>query len=209
MPLGDIGRKEKRVLRAVQEAAEAEASAKESTWMDSDKISQAKKERAQLRDAKADAKLAAKAERKQLEAHEEEINSQVRGSKRQAATKVTQAEIYRRQALQASSKALQASTKGASSHSKQKDRGVVPQPKLEENTNRKNSHVEASGLDDSLEAMLALRVGEAAVSKPARMPFAEFERSVIQRLEVERPGMKMSQLQDRAMKLWARSQNGI
>ncbi|CAK9049383.1 unnamed protein product [Durusdinium trenchii] len=144
--------------------------------------------------AKADAKLAAKAELKELERQEEEANSQMKGANKKGSgyAKVTQAEIARRQAL------MGAMAK-ANPKKQVKKTEVVSQPKLEANTNRQEDVVDASGIDAALSAL------DAGVEKKPKMTYAEYEARELEGIRQENPGLKMSQAKERCFKMWERS----
>jgi hypothetical protein len=188
MGFGDASAKDKKAAKnAVASAATAKA-ADDAAWADDDKGRKAKESRAAEATAKADAKLQAKKEREELEAAENAEISKMSGANKKAPTKVTQAEIARRQALLAMAKPKSAPK-------------TVKQPKLEENTNRKQDEVDASGVDAALSAL----EGGGAASKPKSMTYAEFERLNLDGIKEENPGLKMSQVKERCSKLWDRA----
>jgi len=188
MGIGDFSRRERQLMKIEAEAMEAVARLQAESWRESDRHLLAKEERAKAKEAKMDAKAAARRERKDLEATEEAANATLPGANKGATVKVTQAEIARRQALM--------SAVGQATRRKSTRTQVVPQPKLEENTNRRRDLVEASGLDGALRAFEG---GQSTVT------FAEFEQRMQAELREEKPGLKMSQMRDHVLKAWARS----
>mmetsp|Transcript_142941 Transcript_142941/g.398290 ORF Transcript_142941/g.398290 Transcript_142941/m.398290 type:complete len:197 (-) Transcript_142941:135-725(-) len=187
MGFGDASAKDKKSAKSAAATAAATKAAEDASWEDGDKGAKAKAARAAAKEDKADAKLQAKKEREELEAAENEAMSKLSGANKKAPTKVTQAEIARRQALLAMAKPKAAPK-------------TVKQPKLEENKNRKVDEIEASGVDA---ALAALDVGGTA--KPSKMTYAEFERMNINAIKEENPGLKQSQLKDHCWKMWERS----
>ncbi|CAE7420546.1 unnamed protein product [Symbiodinium sp. KB8] len=131
MGFGDASAKDKKAAAAKAKDEAAKAAAEDAAWAETDKGNLKKAARAADAAAKADAKLAAKAELKEMEKAEEEANTSMKGANKKAGGygKVTQAEIARRQALMAV--AAKANPKKQT-----KKTEVVPQPKLEANTNR-------------------------------------------------------------------------
>mmetsp|Transcript_81477 Transcript_81477/g.205033 ORF Transcript_81477/g.205033 Transcript_81477/m.205033 type:complete len:204 (-) Transcript_81477:117-728(-) len=195
MAPGDVARKDRKALKEGVAAAAAALEAQNASWAETDKKLLAKDRRAQERDAKADAKLAARCERKAMEAAEEV--DEPKNKKNQTSTKITQAELARRQALLAAS--AKAKAKPAKSV-------TVPQPKLEPNRNRERDVVEANSLEDALAALdRANNGGDEAGSGRRGMTFVEFEKQTLAELREEKPGLKLSQLREHVLKLWARS----
>mmetsp|Transcript_117915 Transcript_117915/g.328492 ORF Transcript_117915/g.328492 Transcript_117915/m.328492 type:complete len:203 (+) Transcript_117915:70-678(+) len=194
MALGGLSRKARQQLKEEARELEVAVLAEAASWRESDRHILAKQDRAREREAKADSKLAAKKERQELEALEEAANAKLKGANRGSQTsKVTQAEVARRQALMAAA---------AGSKAKQlrpTKTGVVPQPKLEENLNRRSHLIEASGLDGALAAL------EGAGARRMGTSFAEFEQRLQAELREEKPGLKQSQLRDHVLKAWTRS----
>merc|ERR1719189_3560991 len=127
-----------------------------------------------------------------MEATENAANSTLKGANKQSkgSTKVTQAEIARRQALLAAA--------GAKAAPKKKSE-VVAQPKIEQNTNRQADVGEATGIDAALDALGA---GE---EKKSKMTYKEFEAQVLPDIQADNPGLKMSQAKDKAFKMWERA----
>mmetsp|Transcript_12876 Transcript_12876/g.15966 ORF Transcript_12876/g.15966 Transcript_12876/m.15966 type:complete len:204 (+) Transcript_12876:44-655(+) len=194
MGFGDASAKDKKAAAQKAKDEAAKAAAEDASWQDNDKGIQKKAARAADAAAKADAKLAAKAELKELERQEEEETAQMKGANKKAGgyPKVTQAEIARRQAL------MGAMAK-ANPKKQTKKTEVVSQPKLEANTNRQEDVVDASGIDAALSA---LDVGE---KKQSKMTYAEFEARELDGIRQENPGLKMSQAKERCFKMWERS----
>jgi len=152
------------------------------------------------RDAKADAKQAAKQERQALEAAEDAANAAPRGKKAVPAAKITQAEIARRQALAAAANAASMKPKaGARSQ-------VVAQPILEPNRNREIDVVDATGLDSALSALAEARGSVNKQTEKASMnDFAQFEKAERERIKLENPGLRETQIKDAIRKKWTRS----
>mmetsp|Transcript_83115 Transcript_83115/g.173993 ORF Transcript_83115/g.173993 Transcript_83115/m.173993 type:complete len:201 (+) Transcript_83115:170-772(+) len=166
--------------------------AEDASWQESDKRAAMRECRLKEKEAKHDAKLVSKMERKALEEAEME-QMQIQHEKRAPPAKLTQAEIARRQALMAASVARPKS-KATSA--------VVEQPRLEPNLNRRNSgHIEASSVHEAVHAITNLDKGV----RPSAMTFAEFEKRTLAELREEKPGLKLSQLKEQVFKLWARS----
>lgn len=189
-------------MRAEARELDAAARAEAASWVDTDKHACAKQERARAKDLKADAKLAARTQRQELATLEEAANANLRGANKgisSAVTKVTQAEIARRQALMAS-------TVGKAGSKKLAKTQVVPQPKLEANHNHDHGFVQASGVDGALAALEGVPGG-------CTTSFAAFERRMLACLCEEKPGLKQSQLRDHVLKAWSRSpenpKNGV
>jgi len=190
MGYGDTGAKDKKKAAASAAAEAQKKAAEDAAWEDNDKEISKKAARAKEKEDKADSKLAAKAEKKELEAAEEASASTIKGANK-GSQKLTQAELARRQALLAMSKA--APKKSAKSE-------VVKAPKVEENTNRKTDEVDASGIDAALTAL-----GSDTNDKSKGMKYKDFEAQVIPQIQSENPGLKMSQIKDKAFKMWERS----
>merc|ERR1712183_1198599 len=111
-------------------------------WEETDKRICRKNERAKLKEERADTRLEARRERKQLE--ESEVAA---GTGHGVEKKVTQAEIARRLALTDGSK------RNATQQSSSRASKIVDQPLLEPNLNREAAIVDASGLDAALYAL--------------------------------------------------------
>lgn len=191
MGFGDASKKDKQKAGAAA-ASEAARSAKDdASWEEDSKGNKAKAERAAAKAAQADAKLAAKKERDELEASETAATSTMKGANK-GSSKMTQAEIQRRQALMAMAAAKSAPKKSAKSQ-------VVAAPKIEENSNRAGD-VEASGIDAAIGALDT--PGE---DRKSKMTYKEFEAMMLPQIQEENPGLKMSQAKDRASKLWDRA----
>jgi len=128
----------------------------------------------------------------EVEAAEDAANASLKGANKKSSgsTKVTQAEIARRQALMAMAKG--APKKSAKSE-------VVKAPKIEANTNRQTDTVEATGIDAALSAL------EGDEGKKSKMTYKEFEAKVLPEIQAENPGLKMSQAKDKASKMWDRA----
>mmetsp|Transcript_10208 Transcript_10208/g.30304 ORF Transcript_10208/g.30304 Transcript_10208/m.30304 type:complete len:198 (-) Transcript_10208:88-681(-) len=189
MGFGDTSKKDKQKAAAGAAAASAKEAAEAADWADKDKGKASKDARAADKASAADDKAAKKAELKALEEAENAEAATMKGANKQASTKVTQAEIQRRQALLAMAKG--APKKSAKST-------AVAQPKLQENTNRGGDDIEATGIDAALDAMGA---GE----KKGKMTYKEFEKRAIEEIQSENPGLKMTQVKDKAFKMWERS----
>mmetsp|Transcript_35952 Transcript_35952/g.82900 ORF Transcript_35952/g.82900 Transcript_35952/m.82900 type:complete len:205 (+) Transcript_35952:68-682(+) len=195
MGFGDASAKDKKAAAQKAKDDAAKAAAEDAAWAETDKGNLKKAARAAETAAKADAKLAAKAELKELEKAEEEASSSMKGANKKAAGyggKVTQAEIARRQALMAS-------MAKANPKKQTKKTEVVPQPKLEANTNRIEEVVDASGIDAALNAL------DVGGEKKSKMTYAEFEARELENIRQENPGLKMSQAKERCFKMWERS----
>eukprot|EP00747_Dinoflagellata_sp_TGD_P169255 gnl/TRDRNA2_/TRDRNA2_197789_c0_seq1.p1 gnl/TRDRNA2_/TRDRNA2_197789_c0~~gnl/TRDRNA2_/TRDRNA2_197789_c0_seq1.p1 ORF type:complete len:188 (+),score=57.80 gnl/TRDRNA2_/TRDRNA2_197789_c0_seq1:65-565(+) len=154
---GGVSRKE-RAVQAEAKAALAELQrAEDASWEIIDKTELKKMERALAKEQKADSKLHAKQERKQIE-EAEEVASKKTG--KQAPVKVTLAEIARRTAL------AEAAAAAAARPAKAK---VVPQPRLELNPNHADPvDVQATGLDSALAALEELNAGRSCDRRSAR-----------------------------------------
>lgn len=194
MGFGDASAKDKKAAAAKAKDEAAKAAAEDAAWAETDKGNLKKAARAADAAAKADAKLAAKAELKEMEKAEEEANTSMKGANKKAGGygKVTQAEIARRQALMAV--AAKANPKKQT-----KKTEVVPQPKLEANTNRIEEVVDVSGIDAALSAL------DVGGEKKSKMTYAEFEARELENIKQENPGLKMSQAKERCFKMWERS----
>jgi len=190
MGFGDTSKKDKQRASAAADREAARASAEDAAWEETDKGNKKKSERAAAKEEKADAKLAAKKERDELEAAENASTSTMKGANK-GSSKMTQAEIQRRQALMAMSAAKAAPKKSAKSK-------VVAAPKLEANTNKADD-VEASGIDAALGSL------DTPEDKKSKMTYKEFEAMMLPQIQEENPGLKMSQAKDRASKLWDRA----
>merc|ERR1712232_586962 len=128
MAPGDISRRDRQVLKAEAAAAAAAEREEAASWVDTDSKLHARQERQAAQKAKADAKLAARQERRALEEAEVAAQSSQRSSKNSTqGTKITQAELARRQALLAATSKVSCKSSCKSQ--------VVPQPKLEANLN--------------------------------------------------------------------------
>eukprot|EP00930_Biecheleria_cincta_P104834 TRINITY_DN9726_c0_g1_i1.p1 TRINITY_DN9726_c0_g1~~TRINITY_DN9726_c0_g1_i1.p1 ORF type:complete len:204 (+),score=79.05 TRINITY_DN9726_c0_g1_i1:89-700(+) len=186
MGFGDASKKEKAASAAKAKDEDSRRAAEDASWAETDKGNQKKAARAADKDAKADDKLARKAELKALEEAENEgLSSSSKGAAKKAPSKMTQAEIARRQALMASMKP------------KAKPK-TVSAPKVEPNLNREANNVDASGLDAALGA---LSVDE----KPSKMTYAQFEARELEGIKADNPGLKQSQVKERCFKMWERS----
>lgn len=166
-------------------AAAAAQAAENASWQEDDKGLLRKSVRAAEKDAKSDAKLAAKIERRNLE----NVENELVGGKAKP-TKVTQAEIARRQALAASA----AKPKVFKSR-------VVPQPELEPNWNHQHEVVAASGMD----ACLAAFDGGGCAALCGPTSWKDYERRVSAQVRDDNPQLKESQIQEKVRKMWARS----
>jgi len=160
MGFGDTSNKDKKKAAAAASDQAAKSAAEDASWAENDKGNLKKASRSAAKEDKADAKLAAKKERQELEAAENESTSKLKGATK-GSSKVTQAEIARRQALLANMKP--AAKKSSKSE-------VVAAPKIEANTNRGSDAVEATGIDSALSAL----EGGGAASKK-KMTYKEFE----------------------------------
>jgi len=192
MGFGDASAKDKKASKASAADAAAKKAQEDAAWDDNDKSLKGKAARAAAKDDKADAKLAAKKERAELEAAEEAANSSLHGANKKSTqpTKVTQAEIARRQALLAMAKP--AAKKSAKSE-------VVAQPKLEANTNRQVDDVDATGIDAALGAL------GGDTEKKTKMTYKEYEARVLPDVQSENPGLKLSQAKEKVFKMWERA----
>eukprot|EP00413_Alexandrium_margalefii_P026365 CAMPEP_0204579270 /NCGR_PEP_ID=MMETSP0661-20131031/43394_1 /ASSEMBLY_ACC=CAM_ASM_000606 /TAXON_ID=109239 /ORGANISM="Alexandrium margalefi, Strain AMGDE01CS-322" /LENGTH=233 /DNA_ID=CAMNT_0051588267 /DNA_START=74 /DNA_END=776 /DNA_ORIENTATION=+ len=187
MGFGDASKKDKQKAAASSASEASKKAAEDASWQEADKVLKSKEERASAKAAQADAKLAAKKERQELEAAEEATVSKLKGANK-GSTKMTQAEIARRQALLAMSK----------SAAKPKKSEVVSAPKIEANTNREDV-VEATGIDAALSAL------DTGSEKKGKVTYKEFEAQVLPQIQEENPGLKMSQAKEKAFKMWERS----
>lgn len=185
MGFGDASKKDKAAASAKSKDNEAKSAAEDVAWSEKDKGNLSKASRAADKDAKADDKLARKAEAKALEEAENEGLSSSKAAAKKAPSKMTQAEIARRQALMASVKPKAKSK-------------TVNAPKVEPNMNRE-AGVDASGLDA---AIGALSVGD---DKPSKMTYALFEARELEGIKADNPGLKQSQAKERCFKMWERS----
>mmetsp|Transcript_41963 Transcript_41963/g.110868 ORF Transcript_41963/g.110868 Transcript_41963/m.110868 type:complete len:201 (-) Transcript_41963:50-652(-) len=188
MGFGDTGKKEKQQASAKAAAADAKGAAETAGWKDNSKDSQAKESRAGAAADSAEEKARKKAEVKALEEAENAESGPSKAATK-APAKVTQAEIQRRQALLAMAKG--APKKSAKST-------VVDAPKLEENLNRQQDGVVASGIDAALDVL-------GAGAKKTKVTFKEFEERVLAEIKEENPGLKTSQMKEKAFKMWERS----
>mmetsp|Transcript_61121 Transcript_61121/g.172296 ORF Transcript_61121/g.172296 Transcript_61121/m.172296 type:complete len:204 (-) Transcript_61121:212-823(-) len=192
MGFGDKGAKDKKKDAASAADTAKQQAAEDAAWEDNDKKNSGKAARAKEKESAEDAKLQAKLEKKALEAEEEAAASKLKGANK-VAPKLTQAQIAQRQALLASAKpAPKKSSKSV----------TVAQPKLEENTNRAEDTVDASGIDN---ALAALGGGDADGGKASKMSYKEYEEKVIPGIKEDNPGLKMSQVKDHARKMWDRA----
>jgi len=133
--------KERKALVAIKAAAEHAVQAEAASWEDSDKVNKAKSKRLADKDAKSDAKLQSKQERKALEAVEEQESAKATGKKDTGGPqKVTQWEIAQRQGL----------LLAAAPKSETQARCSVDQPRLQKNTNHMEDVIIASGIDAAL-----------------------------------------------------------
>eukprot|EP00929_Paragymnodinium_shiwhaense_P014413 TRINITY_DN122322_c0_g1_i1.p1 TRINITY_DN122322_c0_g1~~TRINITY_DN122322_c0_g1_i1.p1 ORF type:complete len:186 (+),score=96.50 TRINITY_DN122322_c0_g1_i1:93-650(+) len=177
MGFGDKGAKEKKAEKAAS-SKEADSKAKEdAAWADNDKGLKGKADRASAKQEAADAKLAAKAERKALEAAEEEETSKLSGANKKQSTKMTQAEIARRSALLAMSG------------------GGAPKAKAKSASKKSEGSVD--------KALESLDAGEE--KKAGKMNYKTFEAKVLPEILEENPDLNQSQAKDRAFKMWERS----
>jgi len=190
-----IGRKERQALKAQADAILAEEQAEAALWEDSgDKKTKARRERVSLKESKADAKHAARRDRRTLEEEEEAAAmSDPKGANRNS--KITQAEVARRQALLCSFAETQKVGRAQ----------VVPQPQLEENRNRKAGLIDATGLD----AALAALEPNACNCPHEAQSYAEFEARALQQLQRDKPSMRMSQMKDHVAKMWTQSRGNM
>mmetsp|Transcript_24246 Transcript_24246/g.43884 ORF Transcript_24246/g.43884 Transcript_24246/m.43884 type:complete len:200 (-) Transcript_24246:143-742(-) len=190
MGFGDASSKDKKAAKSAAADAEKKSAAEDASWAETDKGNLKKAARKDEAAAKADAKLTAKAEAKELERQEEEaMGAKPAAKKKGDSSKLTQAEIARRQALMAA----MAKPKAKSG----KKTEVVAAPKIEANTNREQAVGEASGLDGALSQLENL--------KKEKMTYAEFEARELEGIKAENPGLKMSQAKERCFKMWERS----
>lgn len=196
MGFGDESKKSKAAAKASAGAAADKAKAEAASWEENDKGLKAKSSRAAAKEEGADAKLAAKLEKKALEAAEEEENSKLSGAGKKGgassgSSKLSQAEIARRKAMMA---AMQPKAKSSAKTV------TVAQPKLEENRNREVDVVEASGIDAALSA---LGVNDDKDKKG--MTRKEWMDMMEPQVREENPGLKGSQVKDHLNKLWDRA----
>jgi len=191
MGFGDTSKKDKQKAGASADREAGRTAAEDASWQDDSKGTKKKAERAAAKEEKADAKIAARKERDELEAAESAASSTMKGASK-GSSKMTQAEIQRRQALMAMAAAKAAPKKSAKTQ-------VVAAPKVEENINRADS-VEVSGIDAALGALET-----PAETKSSKMTYKEFEAMMLPQIQEENPGLKMSQAKDRASKLWDRA----
>lgn len=189
MGFGDTSAKDKSKAKAASADEAARKAQDDKDWEENDKGNSKKAARAAAKDDKADAKASSKKELKELEAAEEAEMSKLKGANKAATSKVTQAEILRRQALMAAAKAAPKKTDKTT---------TVDAPSIEENTNRQENLVEASGIDAALSA---LDTGD----KKSKMTYKEYEDMVLEDIRKENPGLKMQQAKERAWKQWERS----
>mmetsp|Transcript_112249 Transcript_112249/g.194531 ORF Transcript_112249/g.194531 Transcript_112249/m.194531 type:complete len:199 (-) Transcript_112249:24-620(-) len=189
MGFGDTSAKDKKASAAKAKASAESAAKEDASWAESDKKLNKKAARAEEKDAKADEKLARKAELRELEEAENATVSKMKGANK-GSSKMTQAEIARRSAMQAA-------LKGAAPKKSSKST-TVDAPKLEANTNRTKDVADGTGIDGALSAM----EGAAA---PKKMTYKQFEDLQLPGIREENPELKLQQAKDRCFKLWERA----
>lgn len=198
-----MSRKDRQELAQVAAASEAARIAEDASWRDDgDKKGARKAERATAVDAKADARLLAKQERKSL-AEAEEVAMSASGRKSGVVVKLTQFEIARRQALACAIAPNALAPKAVSKSA------VVPQPRLEPNMNRSDD-VAVTGVDAALAALASPSAGiEGGVSTPCSREGPSlahaFRERTRARLLRDNPSLKDSQVREKVQKLWERS----
>lgn len=193
MGFGDTSNKDKKKAAAAAGAAVAAAAAEDASWEDNDKGNKAKASRAAAKSEAADEKLRRKAENKELEEAENASMSKVKGANK-GSTKVTQAEIMRRQALLAATKA--APKKGYPGKTV-----VEKAPEIQPNMNRTGDDIDATGVDAALKALERTT----STISTTKMSYKEFEERELDGIKADNPGLKINQAKDKCWKMWERS----
>eukprot|EP01056_Protomagalhaensia_sp_Gyna25_P002589 Protomagalhaensia_sp_Gyna_25__2588@NODE_2471_length_1067_cov_11_138132_g2047_i0_p1_GENE_NODE_2471_length_1067_cov_11_138132_g2047_i0NODE_2471_length_1067_cov_11_138132_g2047_i0_p1_ORF_typecomplete_len218_score61_90Ccdc124/PF06244_12/1_8e04Ccdc124/PF06244_12/2_6e30Toxindeaminase/PF14424_6/0_68Toxindeaminase/PF14424_6/2_8e03Borrelia_P83/PF05262_11/6_8BNIP2/PF12496_8/6_8_NODE_2471_length_1067_cov_11_138132_g2047_i0107760 len=181
---------------------EAEQRAREDAkWVDDDKHTNARINRKAETEAKVEERLRRKLELKELE---EEENRKVASTKQAKAQpkKLTRAEIARRQL---------AAQRQQEEEAKEKTTQVdLLQPNINHmlREERFNALVEgqditvASGIDAALEQLEEAPAPDLHPERRRKVAYKEYEEEWIERLKVEHPGLKRSQMKERIFKQW-------
>ena len=200
MGFGDKSKKEVAAEKAAAAAAAADREKEDASWAEGGKKGNKKKEAEEERKA-------AKAERKAAadeQAAEEDAamsKPKAKDKKGGSAPKMSRAEI--------AAKAM-AKLKEKEKEDKKKKKEIEESGgneymgALMENDNKKEG-IDASGIDDAISA-LSMGEGSGAGKKVnMKAAFKEFEEREIARLKEENPGLKLSQLKERAFQAWQKS----
>lgn len=205
MGFGDKSAKRRAAEKFNAERAAVVKAKEDATWEEHDKKVLAKEKRAEEKDEAHDSKLAAKEEKRLLEKEEAQANEKVAGYHKKGGkpTKITQAEIAKNAALMTALRGV-----NGGYPSKTAKTVTVDQPELRANPNHMDDEVEATGVDQALRALSGMDIGvgeDEADATPSRMKYKDYEASVIPKLKEENPGLKMTQLKDKAWKSWERA----
>lgn len=195
MGFGDTSKKDNAAASKASAKSAAKNASEDASWAENDKGLNGKSDRAAAKASAADSKLAAKQEAKALEAAEEEETSKLAGANKKVATKLTQAQIQQKAAMMAMGGGY-----GGKPVAKKKSAKTesVAQPELMENTNRDTETVEATGIDAALSA---LGPGD----KVKKTTYKDFEAENIPKIKEDNPGLKTSQVKEKAFKMWEKS----
>ena len=203
MGFGDESKKSKKAGAAAEAARQQQADAEDADWAAGEKGANKKKEAAA---EKAAAKAQRKAEADEQAAEEDAAFSKPKEKKKDkgGGAKMTRAEIAAK-----AMKAMEEKKKGEKKEAIEiaKSGGNEYIGVLKENDN-KSSAIDASGIDGAIAALdVAGSSSSAGDGKKvnAKVLFKAFEEAEIERLKAENPGLKLSQLKERAFQAWQKS----
>ena len=205
MGYGDKSTKEQQAEKAAASQAAADAAEEDASWAAGGKKANKKAEAAaEKAAAKADRKAAADEQAAAEDAEMATPRTKGKG-KGKDKPKLTQAEIAAKAMAAIKAKEKEAKEKKIAI---EKSGGNEYIGELKENDN-KSKGVDASGIDDALDA-LSVATSSSSGGGPAKKVnmkalFAEFEERTMAELKLENPGLKLSQLKERAFNMWQKS----
>ena len=203
MGFGDESKKSKKAGAAAEAARQAEAAAEDADWSEGAKGANKKKEAAA---EKAAAKAQRKAEADEQAAEEETSFSKPKEKKKdKGGAKLTRAEIAAK-AMKAMEEKKKAEKKEAIEIAKSGGNEYIGV--LKENDNKSDA-IDASGIDGAIAALdvagSSSSGGGDGKKVNAKVLFKAFEEAEIERLKADNPGLKLSQLKERAFQAWQKS----
>ena len=205
MGFGDTSKKDKKAAAAAEAEMQRKAAEEDASWAEGGKKANKKKE---AEAEKAAAKAARKAEAdEQLRQEEEDMSAPKGDKKKKDKPKMTRAEI----AAKAMAKMAEAEKAKKKEQKEIEDSGGNEYIGVLAPNENKSDAISGSGLDDAIGALELASGGSssgaAVASKKVNLKalYAAFEEREIERLRQENPGLKLSQLKERAHKSWQSS----
>lgn len=205
MGFGDKSKKEKAAEKASAADEARQQQLEDEKWSEGGKKANKKKEaEAERAAAKAERKAAADEQAAQEDAEASKPKAK-KGDKKAGAPKLTRAEIAAKAmaAAKEKEKAAKKEEKAIKDSGGNEYMGV-----LMENDNKK-ADITASGIDDALTALEIAggSSGQGGSTKKVNLKalYKAFEETEIERLRADNPGLKLSQLKERAFENWKKS----